>query len=402
MQRLRSRYLHCILFVVAVFLSVEKGNPCKRLFTIRSRANQMAQLLMDQNETNPRKEAVPLLIKRRGRKKRAKKLQERRSSRKQEKGKRKLVNERQGRSNSNEKLRKEIFFEGDLKLNDHQKESLMARKQGCRVSGTVGRTGRAALKNVDELWPEGLVKYQLASGIYTESKEVVRNTLKELQSKLGDCIRFQETDRGNRIFVNWSRHRSWSWYGYQGNVQNLDLKNGHFTPGIIQHEFLHAIGLLHTQARMDRDNFVQIFWENIHPDDKQNFEKHDSNHFGLPYDFHSLMHYGEYACNICGYRNGVRIKTHDPNMQSVREESERKLLSCHYFQVIGQRNGVSPGDIQLVRKLYNCDQASLFATATHPATPLATPRPTTTPALPHHSLPFSFLNQGPWAWWLRG
>ena len=362
MQRLRSHYLHCLLFVVAVFLSI--GNPCKRLLTIRSRANRIAKLLM-------------------------------------EKEKRKLFKERQGRSNSKEKMRKEIFFEGDLKLNDRQKESLMARKQ---VGGIAGRKGRAALKNVDELWPEGLVKYQLASGIYAESKEVVRNTLRELQSKLGDCIRFQETDRGNRIFVNWSCNRSWSWYGYQGNVQNLDLKNGHFTPGIIQHEFLHAIGLLHTQARMDRDNFVQIFWENIHPDDKANFKKHDSNHFGLPYDFHSLMHYGEYACNVCGYRNGVRIKTHDPNMQSVREESERKLLSCHYFQVIGQRNRVSPGDIQLVRKLYNCDQVSLFATAPHPATPLATPRPTTPPALPHHSLPFSFLNRAirPWAWWLRG
>ena len=333
----KFRY-HFLLFLVAVFLS--KCNPCKRPLTIRSRANQIAKWLMDKKESNPSKKAVPLLIKRREAKKRtciliAKKLKERRSlakrrhkrrslecTRKQKKRNGPNFTERLGRSKSKENTKEEIFFEGDLKLNDHQKESL-SRNPGQR--GT-GRKGRAALKNVEELWPGGLVKYQLASGIWTESKEVIRNTLRGLQSKLGDCIRFQETDTGNRIFVNWSPNRSWSWHGYQGNVQNLDLKNGDFTPGIIQHEFLHAIGVLHTQARMDRDNYVQIFWDNIHPDDKNNFEKYDSNHFGLPYDFHSVMHYGGYACNVCGYSNGIRIKTHDPKMQSVRDVIHRKYI----------------------------------------------------------------------------
>ena len=169
---------------------------------------------MGQKETNPRKEAVPLLIKRRGTKKRAliwiaKKLQERGRrglanskdcDRKEEKGKRQLVKERGGRGKP-----KEIFFEGDLKLNAQQREFLMARKQGGRV-GSARRKGRAALKNVDQLWPRGLVKYQLAFDIFPESKKVNRETLKKLQSKLGDCIRFQEIDTGNRIFVNWTNN----------------------------------------------------------------------------------------------------------------------------------------------------------------------------------------------------
>ena len=321
------RYCYLLLVVVmCVFI----GNPCKRLLTIRSRANQIAKLLMDQKETNPSEEVISLPMKRRRAKKRGcilfrKKLQERRSiairmkrrslecSRKQQKRNQLLVKERRGRSKSKENTEKEIFFEGDLKLNDNQKESL-TRKAGQE---STGRKGRGALKNVRELWPGGLVKYHLSNNIWTQSKEVIRATLRDLQSKLGNCIRFQEIDTGNRIFVKWSPYRSWSWYGYQGNVQNLELKSREFTPGVIQHEFLHAVGLLHTQARMDRDNYIQIIWDNIHPDDKKDFNKHDSNHFGLPYDFHSLMHYGQYACNICGYGYRITIKTHDPKMQSV-------------------------------------------------------------------------------------
>ena len=346
MQKLRY---HFLLFVVGVFLSI--CNPCKRPLTIRSRANRIAKWLMDKKEIISSKEPVPLLIKRRGAEKRtciwiAKKLKERsRGSLAKRRHKRRILDcarkqkkrngprftERLGRSISKGNTKEEILFEGDLKLNDRQK-ALLTRKPL-----STGRKGRAGLKNVEELWPGGLVKYQLASGIWTESKEVIRNTLRGLRSKLGDCIRFQETDTGNRIFVNWSPNRSWSWHGYQRNVQNLDLKNGDFTPGIIQHEFLHAIGVLHTQARMDRDDYVQIFWDNIHPDDKNNFEKYDSNHFGLPYDFHSVMHYGGYACNVCGYSNGIRIKTHDPKMQSVRGHSQqskrklRKFVFCYSY-----------------------------------------------------------------------
>ena len=185
MQKLRY---HVLLFAVGVFLSL--CNSCKKHLTIRSRANRTAKWFMDKKETNPSTEVVSLPIKGRGTKKRtciwiAKKLKERKSyvsrshkrlslecTGKQKKRNGQLFKERLERSKSKENTKEEMYFEGDLKLNDRQKASL------AREPLSTGRKGRAALKNV-KLWPGGLVKYQLASGIWTESKEVIRNTLRE-------------------------------------------------------------------------------------------------------------------------------------------------------------------------------------------------------------------------------
>ena len=118
-----------------------------------------------------------------------------------------------------ENRNREILFEGDMKLNDHQKNSL-ARKS---VQKNSRRKSRNTLKSLFKLWPGGLVKYQLATGMWDASKKKVRDALKGLESKLGACVRFQEVDTGNRILVTWTNERSSSMLGYQGNVQNLQL-----------------------------------------------------------------------------------------------------------------------------------------------------------------------------------
>ena len=111
-------------------------------------------------------------------------------------------------------------------------------------------------------------------------------------------------------------------------------------PGTIEHEFLHSLGLFHTQNRFDRDNYVQIVWKNVEGGEvNANFGKHgplESNFFGLPYDYLSVMHYRERD----GSKNGgVTIQTRDRRYQNY----------------IGKSPGVSRGDVRLIKKMYRCN-----------------------------------------------
>ena len=51
--------------------------------------------------------------------------------------------------------------------------------------------------------------------------------------------------------------------------------------------------MLNEANRPDRENYVDIEWDHIRPDDMFNFAKHSSDYFdphGIPYDYGSIMH----------------------------------------------------------------------------------------------------------------
>jgi len=108
----------------------------------------------------------------------------------------------------------------------------------------------------------------------------------------------------------------------------------------------------HTQTRTDRDEHVRINFENIMEGHEDNFAKQsnsDVSQFGLPYDFASVMHYGDYFFS----KNMKRtIETLDPSKQDI----------------IGRASGVSKGDIMLVKRMYNCNDDTSPSTATPPTT----------------------------------
>jgi hypothetical protein len=171
------------------------------------------------------------------------------------------------------------------------------------------------------------------------------------QARVGDAIahwvantefRFPErTSANDDQFPDYVRFTDaggcWSNVGRRGGEQIISLGSGCGTGNAI-HEIGHTVGLWHEQSREDRDLFVTINWENIEDGMASQFNQHitDGDDLGA-YDYGSIMHYGRFAFSK---NNQETITPTDPNAQ------------------IGQRNGLSAGDIAAVRDMYPTCQVS--------------------------------------------
>lgn len=124
-----------------------------------------------------------------------------------------------------------------------------------------------------------------------------------------------------------------SFVGRQGGRQEIVIGDA-CTAGNVMHEIGHCVGFYHEQSRSDRDEFVQIQWANVNPTMRHNFNQEDSLNLG-PYDFGSIMHYPATAFSV---NDQPTIVTRQPLPPGVE---------------MGQRKGLSPGDIAAVQQLYS-------------------------------------------------
>ena len=122
----------------------------------------------------------------------------------------------------------------------------------------------------------------------------------------------------------------WSQVGRRGGMQKISLGSG-CGVGAAIHEIGHSIGLWHEQSRNDRDSFIQVIWANIIPSQSHNFDKHvqDGQDLGN-YDYDSIMHYPAQAFSVNG----------------------QDTIKTASGAAIGQRNGLSKGDIAAVKMMY--------------------------------------------------
>lgn len=233
---------------------------------------------------------------------------------------------------------------------DSGEEVRLAVFEGCIVLGTVEEVEResASLRPADEdpdgvehgvgvtgrrfRWPGGVVPYEIHSGLTNQSRvtDAINHWHQRTRIRL-----VRRTSANASRYPNWVRFRAangcWSQVGMRSGRQDIGLAAG-CGLGATIHEIGHAVGLWHEQSREDRNNFVRVNFQNITPGREHNFNQHitDGDDYGR-YDYGSIMHYGSMAFS----RNG-----------------RPTIVPLQSGVTIGQRNGLSNGDVGAVRAMY--------------------------------------------------
>ena len=141
--------------------------------------------------------------------------------------------------------------------------------------------------------------------------------------------------------------RCCSYVGFLGyGKQGISLAKRCVQFPTIVHEIGHAIGFWHEHTRPDRDEYVDVFYDNIQDGYEKNFVKLDPsevNSHGVGYDYNSVMHYNR---DFFAIYHGLDT-----------------LNAKHADIPIGLAAALSPMDIEQTNRLYfnECGKTPLGA-----------------------------------------
>jgi len=185
-------------------------------------------------------------------------------------------------------------------------------------------------------WSRGQVYYRFA-GLSSNGQNSVRNALRSLSTSTSGCVSFTEVDHNYRgaVVQVVDQGGCFSQIGRVGpySSQALSLGQNCLQTGIIQHEFIHALGFYHEQSRPDRDNHITVHWNNIFSNMCHNFDRCRGCATSHGYDINSIMQYESsgFSCN------------------------NRYTMTTRAGGYIGYKYNLTPMDISKIRAYYQCN-----------------------------------------------
>ncbi|QKZ13337.1 Dot/Icm T4SS effector Zinc-dependent metalloprotease LegP [Spirosoma sp. KUDC1026] len=222
------------------------------------------------------------------------------------------------------------IFEGDIILGPI--DEIKAQADNGIVLQSIGITSP---NGTQFRWANATIPYEIAPGLPNQQRVTDAIAHWEANTRIRFVLR---TASNASQFPDYVRYQSGggcsSQVGRRGGMQIITLGDSCSTGNAI-HETGHTVGLWHEQSREDRNSFVQIVWANIDPSMQHNFDQHiaDGDDLGA-YDYGSIMHYPANAFSINGQATIIPLQTIPAGV------------------VMGQRSGLSAGDINGVHLMY--------------------------------------------------
>lgn len=188
-------------------------------------------------------------------------------------------------------------------------------------------------------WPNGVIPYQISSNLTNPQRVIdainhwnslMDPTIVKLVPRNGqsDYVYFVPVASGCAATVGY----------YMGSGPHTVELSNDCGSGNVAHEIGHVVGLDHEQNRHDRDTWLTIIWSKVLAGFETNFQIESSYRDYYQYDFNSIMHYSLYAFSS------------DGSQTIVPKPIVAAQLPPDLY--IGQRRGLSLGDINSARILY--------------------------------------------------
>ncbi len=144
---------------------------------------------------------------------------------------------------------------------------------------------------IPQLWNDSEIPYFIAADLPNPQR--VQAALTYLQQKTSLRFTLLQDQDDAIVFEKWTEN-CYSLLGKQGGHQPIRIADNCGTREIL-HELMHALGFPHEQSRSDRDQYVDILWDNIDPKYRDQFLSVPDSFMemvkGTPFDYHSLMLY---------------------------------------------------------------------------------------------------------------
>jgi len=216
----------------------------------------------------------------------------------------------------------------------------------AQEDGVLGRHLTGAY--VGSAWEGGRLSYTFKKNVPQKHRDEIKKQLDVLTDEVGGrgCLKFDEVDPTfEGPYVTFITTGAEGCSSLVGKTESAD-KHAHDIhlewpgcswPGTIKHEMMHALGFIHTHQRPDRDDHLDVAWENMHEDEHPQFTKEDPREietYGIPYDAQSIMHYKD---------------------TSFQEEDGKTMVSANGTKLKTRATQyLTHSDVKFVQKFYQC------------------------------------------------